>query len=143
MFRPLRFHDFYDFVHIDEKWFYVDTDRKTFYLTKNEKAPYRATQSKRFITKVMFMMAVARPRWDSRHNKWFDGRVGVWPYTETRPAQRNSPNRPKGTLITTTVPVNRERSRKMLVECVIPAIKSEWPGKENAALLPFSNISNH
>jgi hypothetical protein len=59
------FHDMYDVVHIDEKWFNEDSDRKTYYLLDNEEEPHRARKSKRFIGKTMFIAAVARPRYIS------------------------------------------------------------------------------
>lgn len=125
---PLRFHDFYDYVHIDEKWFFIDKDRKTYYVTDSEKEPHRAARSKRFLIKVMFLVAVARPRFDTSRNQWFDGHIGLWPCVETQPAKRNSKNRLKGTLVTAPVIVDRTVARRMLINEVIPAIKTVWPG---------------
>ena len=48
-------HDFEDFVHVDEKWFYLFQDGQKFYLYDGEPPPVRKVQSKRFITKVMFI----------------------------------------------------------------------------------------
>lgn len=67
---PLHFHDFYDRVHIGEKWFFIDLERKHFYLSKNEQAPLRRYQSKRHHLKMMFLVAVARPRFDHKKNQW-------------------------------------------------------------------------
>ena len=62
-----QFCDMMDRVHIDEKWFYVDTDKKAYYLTKGEESPHRVTKSKRFIPKLMFMAAVAsKPQEDNK-----------------------------------------------------------------------------
>ncbi|XP_074304549.1 uncharacterized protein LOC141639289 [Silene latifolia] len=41
-------------VHIDEKWFYLTTT-DTYYIVLGEEEPHRSCQSKRYITKVMFM----------------------------------------------------------------------------------------
>ncbi|CAN0007019.1 unnamed protein product [Discosporangium mesarthrocarpum] len=38
--------------------------------------------SKRFISKVMFLVAAARPRQLSKW-AWLDGKVGIWPVIET------------------------------------------------------------
>lgn len=103
-------------------------DRKHFYLTRDEAAPHRTTQSKRFMTKVMFLTAVARPRFDNGRNKWFNGRIGLWPFVETRPALRDSKNRPKGTMETKCVSVDRAEMRQRIVEDVFPAIRAVWPG---------------
>lgn len=124
----LAFHDFYDHIHIDEKWFYLTKDRKTVCITDNEKPELRSAQSKRFITKVMFLVAVARPRYDTTRNQWFDGRIGLWPCVDIQLAKRSSKNRAKGTTVTVPVAVDRVRMRAMLIQQVIPAIKAKWPG---------------
>ncbi|CAN0387910.1 unnamed protein product [Discosporangium mesarthrocarpum] len=55
--------DMYDWVHVDENWFYVMKDGRGIYLHPEEDAPKPPrVQNKRFITKVMFLAAVARPR---------------------------------------------------------------------------------
>ncbi|CAN0492719.1 unnamed protein product, partial [Discosporangium mesarthrocarpum] len=55
--------DMYDCVHMDEKWFYVMKDGRGIYLHPEEDAPKPPrAQNKRFITRVMFLAAVARPR---------------------------------------------------------------------------------
>ncbi|CAN0496189.1 unnamed protein product, partial [Discosporangium mesarthrocarpum] len=70
--------DMYDWVHVDEKWFYVK-DGRGIYLHPEEDAPKPPrAQNKRFITKVMFLAAVARPRMIS-DGVWFDGKIGIWP----------------------------------------------------------------
>lgn len=48
-----RFVDFQDYVHIDEKWFYVTQIKRSYYLLMDEEVPHRTTKSKRFITKVI------------------------------------------------------------------------------------------
>ena len=54
----------YDFIHIDEKWFYLTKKTQRVYLVHKEKISYRATKSSKFIPKAMFLGAVARPRWN-------------------------------------------------------------------------------
>lgn len=57
----------YDVVHIDEKWFYVKrVGEKVYVITDKdgkpaETPPVQFVKSKRFIMKVMFLCAVARP----------------------------------------------------------------------------------
>ncbi|CAN0046233.1 unnamed protein product, partial [Discosporangium mesarthrocarpum] len=63
--------DMYDLVYVDEKWFYVMEDGRGIYLHPEEDAPKPPrAQNKRFITKVMFLAAVARPRMIS-DGVWF------------------------------------------------------------------------
>ncbi|CAM9532989.1 unnamed protein product, partial [Discosporangium mesarthrocarpum] len=55
--------DMYDWVHVDENWLYVMKDGRGIYLHPEEDAPRPPrAPNKRFITKVMFLAAVARPR---------------------------------------------------------------------------------
>jgi hypothetical protein len=59
-------------------------------LAPDEEEPHRAAKSKKYITKVMFLYAVTRPRWDTRANRYFDGKIVMWPFVEQVPAQRAS-----------------------------------------------------
>ena len=45
----------------------------------------------------MFLFSVARPQYDYRAKRLFNGKIRVWPFVETVPAKRNSKNRPAGT----------------------------------------------
>ena len=63
----------YDYIHVDEKWFHLTKITRKMYLAAGEKPPSRSTQSKRFIPKVMFLRAVARPRFDAAGTCVFDG----------------------------------------------------------------------
>ena len=86
--------------------------------------PVRKVQSKRFITKVMFIAAVARSRHNPATNSAFDGKIGLWAFTEKVPAVRSSRNRPAGTLVTKCVEVTKETYKAKLIDGVIPAIKA-------------------
>ena len=122
-----RFKSSYDVVHVDEKWFDVTKVKKTYYLGPGEAPPTRATKSKRFIEKVMFLCAVARPRHDTTTNSSFDGKLGIWPFVEMVPAQRSSRNRPAGTLEMKNIVVTKEVYNRFICEKVIPAIQQKWP----------------
>lgn len=73
------FHDMFNVVHIDEKWFYMSRQSKHYYLVRSEDEPIRTCKSKKFITKVMFLAAVARPRFDSSGNEVFSEKIGIFP----------------------------------------------------------------
>jgi len=62
------FNNMDDRIHIDEKWFYVDKVTRHFYLSENEGTPYKTTQHKSHLEKVMFLCAVARPRYNVFNN---------------------------------------------------------------------------
>ena len=121
------FASYMDVVHVDEKWFNMKEVNKTYFLLDGEEEPHRSSKSKRYIGRVMFLCAVARPRWDTTRNQSFDGKLGIWPFTEMVPAQRSSRNRPAGTLEEKPINVNKDVYRKFICEKVIPAIKDKWP----------------
>jgi hypothetical protein len=73
------FNDMNSYVHIDEKWFYITCINQKYYLLPDEEPPERFCKSKRFITKVMFMAAVARPRYDPNKKALFNGKIGICP----------------------------------------------------------------
>ncbi|KAM3341368.1 hypothetical protein P3S68_029003 [Capsicum galapagoense] len=56
------FMNMFNYVHIDEKWFFLSKKVERYYLLpgEHEPDPYRSYKSKNFIPKVMFMAAVAR-----------------------------------------------------------------------------------
>lgn len=128
--NPPTFFDMFDCVHVDEKWFNLTKIKQTFYLCPDEPDPLRTCKSKRFIEKVMFLAAVARPRFDFSRNKKFDGKIGIWPFVVKEPARRNSKNRAAGTLVTKPINVTKEVYSDFLINKVLPAIQSKWPGRQ-------------
>ncbi|CAM9213819.1 unnamed protein product [Discosporangium mesarthrocarpum] len=55
--------DMYDWVHVGKKWFYVMRDGARIHKRPDEEVPnLPRSPSKRFISKVMFLAAVPRPR---------------------------------------------------------------------------------
>ncbi|KAF0715306.1 Aste57867_3474 [Aphanomyces stellatus] len=132
-----------DVVHLDEKWFYITKVKRTFYLVPGEKVPKRKCKSKRFITKVMFLSAVARPRYDEVTGLWWNGKIGTWPFTEKVAAARSSVNRPAGTIETKTITVTKDIYRSFLVNKVLPAIESTWQGPTRVIKLQYDNAKAH
>ncbi|CAN0353885.1 unnamed protein product, partial [Discosporangium mesarthrocarpum] len=119
--------DMYDWVHVDENWSYVMKDGRGIYLHPGEDAPKTLrAQNKRFITKVMFLAAVARSRMISDEMR-FDGKIGVWPIADTVAAMRSSKIRKKGTMMLKPATINAERYKELMIDKVIPAIKARMP----------------
>nr|CCA19982.1 mariner transposase putative [Albugo laibachii Nc14] len=56
------FDPMFDMVHVDEKWFNHDTKKRVYYPLSDEESPLRHLHSAKFIEKMMFLAAVARPR---------------------------------------------------------------------------------
>ncbi len=142
----MHFNHMLNYVHIDEKWFYMTKIKDTYYLLPDEDPPERHCKSKRFITKVMFMAAVARPRYDHHRKHRFDGKIGIWPFTYQESAKRNSKNRPKGTLETKAVTcVTKDVVREMIIDKVLPAVRSKWPlrGRGDSVIIQQDNAKPH
>lgn len=57
------FYDVYNTIHVNEKWFFMNQTSRKYYLGKEEVEPHRTVKSKRYSTKVMFLAALAIPRW--------------------------------------------------------------------------------
>jgi len=118
-----------DEVHIDEKWFDLTPEVSRVYITPFEKEHQkiqRNTRHKSHIVKVMFLAAVARPRFNDDGECVFDGKIGIWPFVHKVPAKRTSVNRPRGTIETKTLSVTKEVYEDFLVNKVIPAIHDKF-----------------
>ena len=63
-------------VDLDETWFYVLSGRGRLKMPPGDEKPRRRVKSNRFIAKVMFLTAVARPR------TGFNGVIGCWRVTK-------------------------------------------------------------
>ena len=127
-----QFHDMMDVIHVDEKWFYMTQNSRKYYILEGEKEPHRTTKSKRFSTKVMFLAAVARPRWDAHRNQQFNGKLGIWPFITTEAAKRSSRNRSAGTLVTKSMTsVTNVECREFLLTKLLSAIEEKWPRGSN------------
>ena len=96
--QTLVFASMQDYFVFDEKWFYMSKITRTFYLGKDELEPECSGKSSRYTPKVMFLAAIARPRLDDDGECVFVGKIGFCPFIEMVAAQRNSMNRPDGTL---------------------------------------------
>ncbi|KAF0706105.1 hypothetical protein AaE_014267 [Aphanomyces astaci] len=94
-----------DTVHVDEKWCFMTRLQKKIY-------------------------AVARPRWQEAKGEWFTGKMCIWHFTEVVPEQRSSCRRDAGTPVMKTVTVTRDTYKAMIIDNVIPAIRSKWPSDE-------------
>ncbi|ETV78111.1 hypothetical protein H257_08316 [Aphanomyces astaci] len=54
--------------------------KRKYFVYEDEELAARFCKSKHFITKVMFLAAVVRPRYDFHRKQMFDGKIGVWPF---------------------------------------------------------------
>ncbi|XP_074303611.1 uncharacterized protein LOC141638061 [Silene latifolia] len=125
--KQFVFKDQSNVVHMDEKWFFITKPSQRFYVGKKEKRPHRCVQSKRFITKVMFMCCVSRPKYGPNKEVICDGKLGIWPFVMEVPAKRKSKNRSAGTLETKSIDsITKQVTKEMLITNVLPTIKAKW-----------------
>lgn len=88
-----------------------------------EDEPLRICQSKNYIGKVMFLAAMARPRFDREGKETFSGKIGVFPFITMQLAKRWSRNRAAGTLeLKAMTSIKREDIKELLIKKVIPSI---------------------
>ena len=140
------FVDSYSDVHIDEKWFDMFKVKRGVIKHPGEKKSIKKCQSKSFVQKIMFLCAVARPRFDTASKSWFNGLIGCWAFTEVKEAERTSYRRPKGTLETVGIKsVTNVEHERMLVDNVIPAIKAKFPTsrKNRPIYIQMDNVKPH
>jgi hypothetical protein len=67
-------------IHLDEKWYNATKKDMTNYLHPDKDEPHRTVHNKNAIGKVMFLTAVAKPRYDNQGNCTFAGKLGIWPF---------------------------------------------------------------
>ncbi|GMF22012.1 unnamed protein product [Phytophthora fragariaefolia] len=118
--------DMIDVIHVDEKYFFLTVVKRRFIMLHNEAVPIRKLKSKRHITTVMMLMALARPQYNETDECIFGGKLGTWPFVVHTLAERTSRNRPAGTPLVKAVTATQENYRAMLIDKLLPAIK--WPG---------------
>ncbi len=75
----------------------------------------------------MFGVAVAHPRQNPYTGELWDGKIHIHPFVEYKAAQRSSARNPAGTIETKTVSVDKEQSKRWIVDCVIHAAVAQWP----------------
>ncbi|KAF7826956.1 mariner transposase [Senna tora] len=108
-----------------------EENMRNYYMLVDEEDPIRSCKSKNFIAKVMFLVALARPRFDAQGRELFSGKIGIFPLVTKEPTKRTSVNRAAGTLETKPIAsINKEVIRSYLIQKVLPAIKEKWPRED-------------
>lgn len=125
-----RFKDFFDFVFIDEKWFYLSQKSEKYYLLPEEDDPHRTCKNKNYIPRLMFLCVCARPRFRNGECV-FDGKIGCFPLVTYEHAVRRSQNRLRGEqVIKPITSITRDVIRDFMVNNVLPAIRAKWPRED-------------
>jgi hypothetical protein len=131
-----RFRDQKDTVHIDESWFYLTTVDRNVLVWDDIFIPDSPTvRHKSHITKVMFLVAMARPQ-AIPGGGWFDGKVGMWQCTEEVLTQRASVNRPAGVYETRPRSVDSEFYHELctMEGGVLDKVKEAMPWRKNTGI---------
>ena len=138
-----KFENMEDLIHIDEKWFYLTKDGQRFIIAADKEEPYRHVQHKSFLMKIMFLCAVARPRYDTRRNAWFDGKIGIWPIGKWELAKQSSKKRIKGMPVWKNQCITQDVYREYLIKKFLPAVKEKWPMRNARIRLQQDGAKSH
>ena len=132
----------FDHGHIGEKWLYLTKVKRNYYLALDEDPPHRSCRNKNYITKAMFLAAVARPRLDPHMRKIFNGKLGIRPFIVKETAQSAGRNRPRGAIVTKAMTsVTKQEVRSFLMRsCILPFAES-GPVEAEELQLSFSATS--
>ena len=132
-----------DLTHVGEKWFYLTKDGQRFIIVADKAEPYRYVQHKSFLTKIMFLFAVARPRYETNKNAWFDGKIGIFPTGKWEPAKWSSKKRAKGMPVWKNQCIMQDFYREYLIQKLLPAIKQKWPTNNRRIWLQQDGTKSH
>jgi len=142
-----RFKDFFDFIFIDEKWFYLTQKSKKYYLLSEEDDPHRTCKNKNYIPRLMFLCVCARPRFRDGECIFY-GRIGCFPLVTYEPAQRSNAitGRVRGDMIMKPITsITRDVIREFMINQVLPAIRAKWPREDvgNPIFIQQDNAPSH
>ena len=138
-----KFENMEDLIHIDEKWFYLTKDGQCFIMVADEAEPYSHVQHKSFLTNIMFLCVVARPRYDMNKNTWFDGKIGIWPIGKWETAKRSLKKHTKGMPVWKNQCIMRDVYREYLIQKLLPAVKERWPTNNRRIRLQQDGGKSH
>ena len=138
-----KFENMEDLIHINEKWFYLMKDGQHSIIAADKEEPYMHVQHKSFLTKIMFLCAVARPRYNMRENAWFDGKIGIWPIGKWEPAKRSSKKCAKGTPVRKNQCITQDVYHEYLIQKILPAVKEKWPTSNRRIQLQQDGAKSH
>ena len=95
------------------------------------------------LTEIMFLCAVARPRYDMNKNAWFDGKIGIWPIRKWEPAKWSLKKCAKGTPVCKNQSITRDVYWEYLIQKLLPAIEQKWPMNNGRIWLQQDGAKSH
>ena len=132
-----------DLIHINEKRFYLTKDGQRFIIVGDEEEPYRHVQHKSFLTKIMFLCAVARRRYNTNKNAWFDGKIGIWPIRKWEPRKWSSKKHAKGAPVWKNQCTTWNVYHEYLVQKFLTVVKERWPTSNRRIRLQRDGAKSH
>ena len=121
-----KYHDMLDWIHLDKRRFFLTQEKEILSPSPGGEIPKCCVKHKSHITKVMFLCAIAHPRFNPSANSWWDGKLGIWPIGDWELAKHKSKNRPRETLVWKNKAVTKEVYRELLISKLLPAV---WKNK--------------
>ena len=118
-------------------------DGQHFIIAVDEEEPYRHVQHKSFLTKIMFLCVVARPRYDTNKNAWFDRKIGIWPIGKWELAKQSSKKCAKGMPVWKNQCITQDVYREYLIQKLLPAVKERWPTHNGRIWLQQDGAKSH
>ena len=79
---PSKYQDMHDHIHLDEKWFFLTRQKEWYLLLLDKKNSKHCIKHKSHTTMVMFLCAVVRPCFNPCVNSWWDGKLGIWLFSQ-------------------------------------------------------------
>ena len=125
--NPSKFENMEDLIHINQKWFYLTKDGQHFIIAADKEEPYRHVQHKLFLMKIMFLCVVARPRYDTNKNAWFDRKIGIWPIRKWELAKRSLKKCAKEMPVWKNQCITWDVYREYLIQKFLLVVKERWP----------------
>ena len=138
-----KFEHMEDLIHVDKKWFYLTKNGQCFIIAADKAELYRHVQHKSFLTKIMFLCAVASPRYDTNKNAWFDGKIGIWPIGKWEPVKQSLKKHAKGTPVWKNQCITQDLYWEYLIQKLLPAIKQKWPTNNGRIWLQQDGAKSH
>ena len=118
-------------------------DGQCFIIAADKEEPYRHVQHKSFLTKIMFLCVVARPRYNTRENAWFDGKIGIWNIGKWEPVKRSSKKREKGMPVWKNQCITWDVYFEYLIQKFLPAMNEKWPTHNRRIRLQQDGAKSH
>ena len=92
----------------------------------------------------MFLCVVARPRYDTNNNTWFDRKIGIWPIGKWELPKQSSKKRAKGTPVWKNQCITQDVYCENLIQKFLPAMmKKRWPMSNGRIQLQQDGAKSH